>query len=366
LERGLKVRSAQKNFSVEGQSFKRGTLLLRKNENDNELYNHLQKIAKDYGIKIYSVNTALSQGGSDLGGGYFSLLQKPKTAILVGTSSNIYNFGATWFTLDNEYGLRTTLLRMENIKWYDLRKYNVIVLPAVWGGNNTVMKMLSKTGLKKLKDWVKDGGTLISLGSSSNALSDTTSDFSKVRLRRQSLGKLEVYERAIANENFNDVTIDSIKLWEGSMHSVPNKKVNPIVANLALLKEKDENNVKFMPRGTILNVNLNDESWLTYGVGKKVPAILYSNYSLLSKNPVQTIGRFGDFKNIRLSGLMWPEAKERLVNSAYLTREKLGNGQLVMFAGEPNFRAYFHGTTRLLLNAVILGPGLGAKQSVEF
>ncbi len=366
LEKGLKVRTAEKKFSVEGKLFERGTLLLRKNENDSQLEKHLTNAAEEFGINIYGVNTALSQTGSDLGGGYFTLLHNPQTAILVGNSINLYNFGATWFTLDNEYGLKTSLLRIENLRRYDLRKYNVIILPAVWGGKSALMNMLTKSGTKKLKDWMNDGGTLISIGSSSAALADTSSKFSKVSLRRQALNKLDDYSRAMENENFKNVTIDSLEIWEGTSETISTKKATKDKVDLNLLKEKDANNIKFMPRGTILNVDLNEESWLTYGVGSSVPAILYSNYSLLSKTPVQTIGRFADEKNIRLSGLIWKEAKERLANTAYLTREKIGNGQLILFAGEPNFRAYFHGTTRLLLNAILFGPGFGANQPVEF
>jgi hypothetical protein len=366
LEKGLKVRAAEKNFSVEGKFFERGTLLLRKNENDSELEKHLTNAAEEFGINIYGVNTALSQTGSDLGGGYFTLLHNPRTAILVGNSINLYNFGATWFTLDNEYELKTSLLRIENLRGYDLRKYNVIILPAVWGGKSALMNMLTKSGTKKLKDWMNDGGTLISIGSSSAALADTSSKFSKVSLRRQALDKLEDYSRAMENENFKNITIDSLEIWEGTSETISKTKATKDKVDLNLLKEKDANNIKFMPRGTILNVDLNEESWLTFGVGSSVPAMLYSNYSLLSKNPVQTVGRFADEKNIRLSGLIWKEAKERLANTAYLTREKIGNGQLILFAGEPNFRAYFHGTTRLLLNAILFGPGFGANQTVEF
>jgi hypothetical protein len=38
---------------------------------------------------------------------------------------------------------------------------------------------------------------------------------------------------------------------------------------------------------------------------------------------------------MRLSGLLWPEARERLADSAYLTVERLGNGQVILFASSP-------------------------------
>ena len=41
---------------------------------------------------------------------------------------------------------------------------------------------------------------------------------------------------------------------------------------------------------------------------------------------------------VRMSGLVWPEASQRIANSAYLTRERLGRGQIILFSGQPNFR----------------------------
>ncbi|MFH1892159.1 MAG: hypothetical protein ABIK83_05685 [Candidatus Zixiibacteriota bacterium] len=69
--------------------------------------------------------------------------------------------------------------------------------------------------------------------------------------------------------------------------------------------------------------------------------------------------RFKPYKELRLSGLLWPEARQRWANSAYATCERIGKGQLILFADDPTFRGYFHGTARLLLNAIFLGPGFG-------
>lgn len=66
---------------------------------------------------------------------------------------------------------------------------------------------------------------------------------------------------------------------------------------------------------------------------------------------------------LRLSGLLWPEARKRWKETAYLTREGLGKGQIILFAGEPHFRAYFYGSGRLLANAILLGPGFGTRQT---
>jgi hypothetical protein len=73
----------------------------------------------------------------------------------------------------------------------------------------------------------------------------------------------------------------------------------------------------------------------------------------------------GTEMHLRMSGLLWPEASHRLANSAYVTREPLGRGQIILFATGPTFRAATLGPARVMLNAMIYGPGFGAAQPVR-
>jgi len=73
----------------------------------------------------------------------------------------------------------------------------------------------------------------------------------------------------------------------------------------------------------------------------------------------------GQELRVRTGGLLWPEARERIVNGAWMTRERVGDGQVILFAHEPAFRAAHLDGIRLLENALILGPGLGTSQPVE-
>jgi hypothetical protein len=68
---------------------------------------------------------------------------------------------------------------------------------------------------------------------------------------------------------------------------------------------------------------------------------------------------------LRMSGLLWPEAAQRLASAAYVTREPVGAGQVILFADSPNFRASTLASARLLTNAIVYGPGLGARQPIR-
>jgi hypothetical protein len=259
----------------------------------------------------------------------------------------------------------------------DLRKYNVIVLPSAWGGAEVYRSMLGKPEIEKLKTWVESGGTLIAIGAATAFLADSSVALSSVRPRRQVLDRLEDYERVLAQaKEALTAEVDSVAVWEGPPEGAAKKKTEKqdgtqsgsgksgdASKDKSLLEEADELARRFSPRGAILAVDLDDTHWLSFGARSPVPVMMYSDYAFLAGQKVQVAGRFAGADKIRLSGLLWPEARDRLSETAYATSERRGNGQVVLFAGQPEFRGYFHGSERLLLNAIFLGPGFGTNQA---
>ena len=152
------------------------------------------------------------------------------------------------------------------------------------------------------------------------------------------------------------------------------------------LEKRDKWQSIFMPSGAMVVGRVDSEHWLTFGTPEILP-LLYGNQPILmTNNQSEEVVRIGKLnKNygseearainwstlpsgydmqVRMSGLVWPEASQRIANSAYLTRERVGKGQVILFSGEPNYRGSALGTNRLWLNAVIYGTGLGTNQKI--
>ncbi len=368
MEAGYKIRHATKPFRNAGVDFPRGSLLLRAAENPEGLPSALQRICEEKGVDAIGVNSALSEKGPDLGAGRFQLLEAPRVCLLAGSPVSSSSYGALWFLLDHLLNMRSSRMDIGRLHRANLDKYNVIVIPETWGGG--IKDALGGAGKRKLKRWIEEGGTLIAMGSSATALADTSVGLSKVRLRRQVLGELADYEPALELQPSTPVSIDSLQIWEGPRESEDEgeaKSGDSVDAkgsksSLKALKVEDERLRLFRPRGAILRVNLDEEHWLASGVGAKVPALAFSSFALMCKQPVEAVGRFADESSMRISGLLWPEGRERWARTAYLTRESLGKGQIVLFLNEPYFRAQYLGTGRLLMNAIVLGPGLGTSR----
>ncbi len=296
------------------------------------------------------------------GGNDFILLKQPRIAILTGPDISTSGVGSLWHLLDFRLRFRVSLLNGLDVRAGNIEKYNVILLPP---GSYQVF---GKAGAARLKDWMMRGGTVIGMGSAAGFLADTSLGMTDVRLRQNMLKELDLYSRSVDFEaKARTPVVDSVMIWEGRRPAGDTARVEKTPPpNERELLLADERMRLFMPRGTIMRVDLDAEHWLTFGAGDRVPAILFTQNAFLSKEPVQTPARLADYEHLRLSGLLWPEARERWARTAYATREARGKGQLILFTGEPEFRSCFYGTERLLLNALFLGPGFGTEHPVEW
>ena len=94
--------------------------------------------------------------------------------------------------------------------------------------------------------------------------------------------------------------------------------------------------------------------------------LLSGSHALMAHHPVAVPARLAPADDLRVAGLLWPEARERWGGTAYATVERVGRGQIVLFATDPFYRGFLEPTGRMLQNAVLLGPGAGTSQPVPW
>ncbi|MCP4583536.1 MAG: hypothetical protein GY839_18155 [candidate division Zixibacteria bacterium] len=367
FENALKPKVAMKPVTIDGKSFGRGSILFIKRENPDNLIDILSELAEKHRVNIHGINTALATAGSDLGGGDFRMLEQPRIAMLTGNPIDFQAYGNLWHMLDYDYSLRVTSIDISRLGRTDLSKYNVLIIPPTWGGANSYKASIGKNGLNKLKTWMTQGGSLIAIGPASAYCADTANGLSQVRLKHQALKQLDEYEYALKREKAADeIVIDSLLIWDGPKPKPKADKKKKAKLDLKQLKRDDEFARKFNPRGVIFDCGIDTTTWLSFGLDNELPVLMATNSAFLAKPPVTTVARLKSEADLRLAGLVWPETRTRWANTAYCTRESNGRGQLILFASNPNLRSYFHGSKRLLVNAILLGPGLGSRLSVPY
>ncbi len=367
MSAGYKVQSAPRPFTVNGHKYSAGSLLIRRHYNDPAVQQYLAGLATELGITITGANSGLVQHGPDLGADSFRNLELPRIGLFGGPGVSFTSYASLWHQMDQELGVRHSLLNLSQIGQYDLDRYNVLILPDIWGGGGAASGIIGPGGASSLKSWVKAGGTLICVGGASQWAADSANGISSVRLLRDVLDKKDEYAADNQLETFHShPRVDTNQIWHyKTPKTSKTDKKSGSGSDKEALKRKDRRaRSLFSPTGVIFNVLLDNERWLAFGCSEHVPAGLYTSAAFMSKSPVQTIGRITDAESCRLSGLLWPEARERWAKTAFLTRESSGKGQVILFAGDPDFRGYWRGTARLFTNALALGPGFGTRVSV--
>ena len=70
----------------------------------------------------------------------------------------------------------------------------------------------------------------------------------------------------------------------------------------------------------------------------------------------RNVGVYGKQDRLIASGLIWPENQDLLVQKAFLVHQPFGQGHVIAFAEDANYRAFSEGTMLLFMNGVLLGP----------
>ena len=380
LEQNVQVRIIDKNSTLSDHDLSRGSVAVI--AMDNPTYNNLHEIIKtvatDLNISVVSIESGFGPKElPDWGGRHFRLLKKPQIAILSHSGFSSYDVGVSWWSLDHHLGIRHSQLNSSLTGYGDLRRYNTIILPS---GNPD----LSDYAKNMLMDWVKQGGTLIANNRSTRSII-SSDGMSSVKNLNTTFDKSKSYNIDLMREIYS--LEDNIDITDANANKVDTEITYPwetsdVTYTKEQLEMRDKWQSTLMPSGAIVSARADSENWLTFGAEDVVP-VLYGNYPILmtggNSSAALRIGELISNKdsetktinwsqipsgydlNVRMSGLVWPEASQRIANSAYLTREKVGKGQIILFSGEPNFRGSARGTNRLWLNAVVYGSGLGTN-----
>ncbi|MDB4661067.1 M14 family metallopeptidase [Gammaproteobacteria bacterium] len=385
MEQGVQVRIVDKEITLSGKSLSRGSpvVIAMDNPKNSNLVQLIKDTAKDLNISVSSLYTGFGpEELPDWGGRHFRLLNKPQIAILSHEGFSSYDVGVSWWSLDHHLGIRHSQLNTSMIGYTDLRRYNTLIMPSGY-------RSLNQGEISVLKEWVKQGGTLIANNGSTRMLvsdnsitniKEVSDSFEKshdynIKLQREFLSKNTSIDLDYVNNN--KISSDISYPWEETENRIDSDT----------LKKRDSWQSLFMPSGAFVSGRVDEKHWLTFGTIDTLP-LLYSNFPVLmagsGSKAVIRIGELikdtnqdtyktinwsdipvGNDLNVRMSGLVWPEASARIANSAYLTQERYGKGQIILFSGEPNFRGSTLGTNRLWLNAVVYGSGMGTSARIN-
>jgi hypothetical protein len=327
LEReGFKLAVATRPLTADGRTFPRGTFIARIQRNPAGLHERVAALAPPLGVPVAAVQSAFADTGDvGLGSGDVTALRAPKILVAGGDGISETSYGWLWQFLTRELATPFTPIPLRALAGMeDLQAYNVLLVPDGNGGR--MRRELGDDGALKLKAWVQSGGVLVGVGGA---------------------GQLA------ARKDVGLSTVAAVGVDSGAKaDSTAPGAVPPLISATAPPRDRPE----WIP-GAIFRATLDPTHWLTLGYeGDRLPVFLdgdtFWKTSQGGANPVAFLG-----DSLLLSGFTWPGNTERLLKgTTWAAVENQGSGRVVLFAGDPLFRAFWRGTARLVTNAILIGP----------
>ncbi|MBT8211449.1 MAG: zinc carboxypeptidase [Eudoraea sp.] len=308
LNKGLRAKVAKSQFSLEGVSYDYGTIMIpvQNQVMDPEaLHTFLQDVAQDSRIKITAVNTGLARG-IDLGSNEFDPLKKQKVALLVGRGIRSYDAGEIWHLFDTRYDMKITKIDTDYFGRTDISGYTDIIIPGTSGSG------LGKKDAEKLKEWVKQGGNLIAYRGAVNWIAEN--EFTDLEFKKDSLTA-----KNISFEQKSDFL--GAQVTGGAIFEAIQDRSHPINYGY-------KNNRISLFRNTNIYLKSEPES--------------YDNPLKYTSSPLQ-------------SGYISEENLKLIRNSSPFKARRVGKGRVLLFTDNTNFRAFWYGTNKLLMNAIFFG-----------
>jgi hypothetical protein len=315
--KGILAKVTTKPFTLKSKTYGYGTLIIPvkyQGRSADSLLVVLNEITKQTGIPFESLNTGYSENGPDLGSSFHFTPKKPQVLMIVGAGVNASEAGEIWHLLDTRVGLPITKADIYSVSRLNLNRYNTILMV---GGN---YQALDSSVALKMKNWVGNGNTLITLKSAT---------------------EWAIKSKLLPNE----------KLREPRPDTARNKaRVNyDIMPNVEGAKQTG---------GAVFEAELDITHPIGYGYSQKRLNIYRNGNTILDRSMGAANSVLVYTEKPHISGYVHAQTLQRISNSAAINVAFEGTGRVILFTDNPNFRATWYGTNKLFLNALFFGGNI--------
>jgi len=292
---GVKGMLSSRPMQLGNRKFAAHSFMFLAARNDDGFEDTVRLIATRHASQIVAIPTSYPDQDRFGPGSDFTIpLKKPNIGIVFGTAEQPTEFSAIWYLFDREFRLPYTSLQNRALSQGNLAKYTTIILPGRFTG-----------GSDALKAWVQAGGTLVCLDNASWASSNFQRlDNSEAKSRELpgALFRANLDPRSFLSAGYSPDEKGKIEL------AVP-------VDGSSFYKARKEG-------GSVISFDSNEKS-------RKL-----------------------------LSGWDWPEETDKaLAGTVWLQDMPAGQGHVIVFTHDPTERAMWPGLYKLVLNAILIGPG---------
>ncbi|ARV05262.1 zinc carboxypeptidase [Polaribacter sp. SA4-10] len=309
LQHNIVPRFTEKDFSVEGKSFKKGTLIILRNDNRNDAFDaKIVEIANKHQRELTPSPTGFVSSGADFGSYSVKPINKQKVAVLSGQGTSSLSFGEIWHFFETQLHYPITNINSDDFSSVDFSNYDVIILP-----NGYYSKVLNKNTLEKLKKWTRSGGTVIAIGG--------------------------------ALESFADK--DGFSLEQRKA------KKDSINANLVPYADTERKSVANLITGSVFKSTLDTTHPLAFGYDKTYFSLKLSGTSYTYLKEGNNVAYF-DKAAKNVAGYAGSKAVKNIPESLLFGEDQIGSGSIIYMVDNPLFRSFWENGKLFVANAVFL------------
>jgi len=317
LKNDIKVRFSEKPFENNGNKYDRGSLIITKSDNRKiENFNSkVSEIASSFNRSLDVATSSFATSGPDFGSPDVKLINAPRIALLKGERTSSLSYGATWYFFEQTLEYPVTSIDTDYFSRVDLSKFDVLVMPS-----GSYSGMLNESGLKKVTDFVKNGGKIVAIDNAVSAFA----------------GK----------EGFN---LKSNEKPKDSTETDDQKSEDLLIPYAS----REAAGTKDLITGSIFETTMDATHPLAFGYGDTYYSLKLGSDSYSYLEDGYNVGWITeDVKNV--SGFAGDEAKTKLKNSMIFGEERLGSGSMIYMVDDPLFRAFWKNGKLLFVNSVFL------------
>jgi hypothetical protein len=310
LKVGCNVRFSKKEFSNEGKSYEKGTLIIMKGENMHltNFDETITELAYKLDKKLTNVSSGFVTSGPDFGSESISLIKPKKVAVLSGEGTSSLSFGEIWHFFETQLKYPLHIINTKDLKKTNFNKYDILILPDGYEADKNIFETLTT--------YATNGGTIISIGRSLNNFAD--------------------------KEGFN------LKSKKDTTETDKN-----LTEKLVPYSLKERKSVSKAITGSIFKSTIDNTHPLAFGYRNSYYSLKLSSNAFNFIEKGETIGYFvEDATNI--AGFAGYEALKKVPNSLLFGIEYKGRGQLIYMVDNPLFRSFWENGKLFFANAIFL------------
>lgn len=306
LNAELRAKVAMQPFTLAGKQYDYGTVfvpLQNQKKNTQEMQQFFNRLAQENAVRITGIGSGLTSQGIDMGSRLFEALNPVKVALVVGEGISPYDAGEIWHLFDTRYNMKITKLDTRNMGRDDLDTYTTIILPSGYGS------ALDVAATENLKTWIKNGGTLIAFKESANYLKNN-------------------------------------KLLDFTLKETENQAKN------ISFEQKDDFYGAQVIGGAIFKADIDRSHPINFGYGRKTINLFRDTTVFIEKDSTSFKNPITYSAEPLVAGYISAINLKALKNSRPFVNGGLGSGHVILFTDNTNFRAFWYGTNKLMMNAV--------------